>query len=138
MISTTAQIVEVILMRINPGDDILLGIRECVEKHAIRNGLILTGFGSVRRSHFHVVTTTELPPRNAFMKSDQALDVCSLGGYIIDGRVHCHIDFSDERNGFGGHLEEGNLALTFVNLAIGRLSDVKLSKWDSSTPEDQL
>ena len=93
-------------------------------------------FGS--KSHFHVVTSTELPPKNAFLKSEQALDVCSLGGYIIDGRVHCHIDFSDERNGFGGHLEEGNLALTFVNLAIGRLSDVQLSKWDTATPEDQL
>ena len=33
---------------------------------------------------------------------------------VLDGKVHCHIDFSDERNGFGGHLEGGTLALTLA------------------------
>jgi predicted DNA-binding protein with PD1-like motif len=106
MLSCVAQIRRVIMVRINPGDDILLGLRQAVKEHDIRNAVIMTGFGSVRHSHFHVVMSNDLPPANSYPKSAQPLDVVAMGGLIIDGRVHAHIDFSDERNGFGGHLEE--------------------------------
>ena len=138
MISRLTEMKRVVMIRINPGDDILLGMREAVKEHGIKNGLILTGFGSARYSHFHVVMSNELPPAEAYPKSIQPLDICSFNGFIIDGRVHCHIDFSDERNGFGGHLEEGCLALTFANLAIAELDDVKISDWDTFQDESKL
>ena len=138
MIARETEIKRVIMIRINPGVDILLGIRTAVAEHGIANGLILTGFGSVSRSHFHVVMSNEIPPAESYPKSEQPLDICSFNGFIIDGRVHCHIDFSDERNGFGGHLEEGCLALTFANLAIGELQDVRISDWDTAVDEAGL
>ena len=139
MISTVTELGKVFIVRINPGEDILLGIRQAVQEHGITNGLILTGFGSVRHSHFHVVMSNELPPDEAYPKSPQPLDICSFNGYIIGGRVHCHIDFSDERNGFGGHLEEGCLALTFANLAIAEIgSDIDISEWDTFKDESEL
>jgi predicted DNA-binding protein with PD1-like motif len=82
------------MIRIKPGEDILKGIRQAVEEHGIKNGLILTGFGSVSFSHFHVVMSNDLPPAESYPKSPQPLDICSFNGFIIDGRVHCHIDFS--------------------------------------------
>jgi len=127
MLSRVTEITRVVLVRINPGDDVLLGLRQAVRDHGIRNAVILTGFGSVRHSHFHVVMSNELPPAESYPKSIQPLDVVSVGGLIIDGRVHAHIDFSDERNGFGGHLEEGCLALTFLVVALGELGAVLLS-----------
>ena len=138
MISRVTEIKRVVMIRIKPGEDILLGIRAAVKEHGIKNGLILTGFGSVSYSHFHVVMSNDLPPAESYPKSPQPLDICSFNGFIIDGRVHCHIDFSDERNGFGGHLEEGCLALTFANLAIGELDDVKISDWDTTRDESEL
>ena len=74
---------------INPGDDILLGLRQAVKEHAIRNAAILTGFGSVRHSHFHVVMSNDLPPAESYPKSAQPFDVVAIGGLIIDGRVPC-------------------------------------------------
>ena len=138
MLSRVTEITRVVLVRINPGDDVLLGLRQAVRDHGIRNAVILTGFGSVRHSHFHVVMSNELPPAESYPKSIQPLDVVSVGGLIIDGRVHAHIDFSDERNGFGGHLEEGCLALTFLVVALGELGAVVLSSWDTFKDEAQL
>jgi hypothetical protein len=138
MLSRVTEITRVVLVRINPGDDVLLGLRQAVRDHGIRNAVILTGFGSVRHSHFHVVMSNELPPAESYPKSIQPLDVVSVGGLIIDGRVHAHIDFSDERNGFGGHLEEGCLALTFLVVALGELGAVMLSSWDTFKDEAQL
>ncbi len=138
MLSRVTEIRRVVMVRINPGDDILLGLRKAVSEHGIRNGAILTGFGSVRKSHFHVVMSNDLPPAESYPKSVQPLDVVAIGGCIIDGRVHAHIDFSDERNGFGGHLEEGNLALTFIVVAIADLGDVNISNWDTFKQEAEL
>jgi len=138
MLSRVTEIRRVIMVRINPGDDILLGLRQAVKQHSITNAVILTGFGSVRHSHFHVVMSNALPPAESYPKSAQPLDVVAVGGLIIDGRVHAHIDFSDERNGFGGHLEEGCLALTFTVVALADLGEVKLSKWDTFQDEAEL
>ena len=138
MLSRVTEIRRVVMVRINPGDDILLGLRQAVKQHAIINAVILTGFGSVRRSHFHVVMSNELPPAESYPKSTQPLDVVAVGGLIIDGRVHAHIDLSDERNGFGGHLAEGCLALTFTVVALADLGDVKLSDWDTFKDEAEL
>ncbi len=138
MIAQVADIKRVILVRMNPGDDVLLELRRMVGEQGINNGVILTGFGSVSRSHFHVVMSNDLPPAESYPKSIQPLDVCAVGGMILDGRVHAHITFSDERNGFGGHLEEGCLALTFLNIAVGDLGDVKITDWDTSKDEKQL
>ena len=138
MLSRVTEIRRVIMVRINPGDDIILGLRQAVKEHDIRNAAILTGFGSVRHSHFHVVMSNDLPPAESYPKSEQPLDVVAMGGLIIDGRVHAHIDFSDERNGFGGHIEEGCLALTFTVVALADLGDVNLSNWDTFKDEKEL
>ena len=139
MISRETSLKRVILVRIAPQEDILLGLQQAVGDHGIVNGLILTGFGSVRQSHFHVVMSNELPPKESYPQSIQPLDICSFNGLVIEGRVHCHIDFSDERSGFGGHLEEGTLALTFANIAIGEIEEgVSIAGWDTITDEAEL
>lgn len=138
MLSRVTEIKRIVMVRINPGDDILLGLRQAVKEHGIKNAVVLTGFGSVRHSHFHVVMSNELPPAESYPKSVQPLDIVTIGGMIIDSRVHAHIDFSDERNGFGGHLEEGCLALTFTVVALGDLGEVKLSNWDTFKQEAEL
>ena len=139
MISRETTLKRIVLVRIAPGEDILLGLRRAVADHGIRNGLFLTGFGSASSSHFHVVMSGDLPPKESYPKSIQPLDICSFNGYVLDGRVHCHVDFSDERNGFGGHLEEGTLALTFANIAIGELEEsVRIAGWDTIAEEADL
>ena len=55
MISRETSMKRVILVRIAPQEDILLGLRQAVADHGIKNGLILTSFGSASHSHFHVV-----------------------------------------------------------------------------------
>ena len=57
-----------------------------------------------------------------------------MNGYIIDGRAHPHITFSDEEKAFGGHLEPGTQVFTFAVVTIGVLSDdVDLARVDDKT-----
>ena len=110
-----------IMIRLNPGDDVLASLKEAAEKNNIKNAVILTGFGSTNTNHYHVVTSREIPPENTFVKENGASDIVSLSGCILNGRVHAHITHSDTRVAFGGHLEEGVHVLTFLSIFLAEV-----------------
>jgi uncharacterized protein len=119
-------------VRLNPGDDVLHSLQAAVADNGIRNGAILAGIGSLVSYHFHVVSTVELPPENAFVQGEGAYDILNVNGFIFDGRVHAHITFSDTEIAMGGHLEAGCRVLTFAILTIADTSTTAadLSTWD--------
>jgi predicted DNA-binding protein with PD1-like motif len=123
------------VIHLNPGDDILLSLREAVRIKNIKHGIILGAIGSVTSHHFHVVDTTNLPPGDIFVKrKGVALDIADMTGFIFNGRVHCHIIFSDEKVAFGGHLEEGCSVLTFNVVPIAEVEELDITDFDTMEP----
>jgi len=120
-LTTGFERIEVIYM--GPGTDMLEGFRTAIQEKSIKNGVILVGIGSVTDYHYHVVTDKNLPPAEEFPKASVAMDLTSVQGYILDGRVHAHITLSDENSVVGGHLEPGTKALTFFIITVGVLPD---------------
>ena len=113
--------IEIIQMK--PGTDMLEGLNTVIEEKKIKNAVILAGIGSVTDYHYHVVSDRNLPPAQEFPKASVAMDLVSVQGYILNGRVHAHISLSDENSMVGGHLEKGTKALTFFVITIGILPD---------------
>jgi predicted DNA-binding protein with PD1-like motif len=113
--------IEVIHMK--PGTDMLEGLKKAVKDKNIKNAVILAGIGSVTDYHYHVVSDKNLPPAEEFPKASVPMDLVSVQGYILNGRVHAHIALSDENSVVGGHLESGTRALTFFIITIGLLPD---------------
>jgi len=132
MLAQVTQASRVVVVRLNTGDDLLGGLRAAVEEHGIRNGLILTGVGSVSSYHYHVVGTTALPVEDLFVRGEGALDILSVTGAVIDGRVHAHVTLSGPEHALGGHLEEGCTVLTFSILVLADTPDADLAGWDTS------
>src|SRR5690348_11975466 len=124
------------LVRLNPGDDLLLGLRRAVAEAGIENGIILGGVGSLSRYHFHVVSSAALPPENAFVHGEGPFDILTVTGGILGGRIHAHVTFSDTKIAMGGHLEEGCTVLTFAIVSIAPVPEVDLSAWDTVGPLD--
>ncbi len=115
---------KVLIFRFKYQTDLLTGIDSLVGKESIRNGVILAGIGSVRNYRFHTVSNRTLPSTDVFVSStDGPADIASMNGYIINGRVHAHITFSDSTHAFGGHLEEGTNVFTFAIITVGVLDD---------------
>ncbi len=123
-----------VLVRLNPGDDLLRSLEAAVRANGIRTGLILNGVGSLNRYHVHVVATPVLPPRDVFIRGEGAYDILSLSGMVSDGRVHAHISFADAEKALGGHMEEGCRVLTFAAIMLADTPDAKLSGWDHVGP----
>lgn len=111
------------IVRMRSGTDLLEGLNLAVKEKNIKNAIILTGIGSVTDYHYHVVSDKNLPPAEENPKASTPMDMTTVQGYILNGKVHAHITLSDENSMVGGHLEPGTKALTFFIVSIGVLPD---------------
>jgi predicted DNA-binding protein with PD1-like motif len=126
---------KVIVFRIGPGEDILAAMQSRVDALGIHNAVILTGIGSARKYRFHVVASRGVPCTEAFPEGSEPLDITALTGYIMGGRIHAHITFSNQHVCFGGHLEPGSESLTFVIITLGLLpSELDVTGLDRLEP----
>jgi uncharacterized protein len=114
----------VMIFRFKYKTDILAGLNKMVVEKNIKNAVILSGIGSVRGYQYHLVSNTTFPSKNIFIKNPTAPgEITNMSGYIINGKVHCHVTFTDSDKTFGGHLEPGNEVFTFVIVTLGILNE---------------
>lgn len=121
-------------LRLNPGEDVLLSLRQAAQEHGIQNAAILSGVGSLDRYHYHVVKTTNMPPGNVFVEGEGPFDILTVTGLIVNGEVHAHITFSNTESAFGGHIEEGCRVLTFAVIVLAEAEGVDFTGWDKRGP----
>lgn len=118
-------------LRLDPGDDLLLSMREAVRANGIQNAAIVSGVGSLDRYHYHVVKTTNMPPGNVFVQGEGPFDILTVTGMVVNGEVHAHIAFSNTEQAFGGHIEEGCRVLTFAIIVMAEALEVNFTGWDT-------
>jgi len=113
----------VVIVRMRFGQDMLEALKAAVAEKGIKNAVILSGAGSLTRYRVHVVDNVTFPPKEAFPEAEGPQDLLTVTGYIIDGRVHAHITFSNQDKAMGGHLEPGTKVFTFAIITLGVLDD---------------
>ena len=129
--TVSGQFERIVVVRLKRGTDLLDGLRKAVAREKIRNAAILSGVGSLTSYHVHAVSNTTLPARNIFYKGEGPQDLLNVNGYVMDGRIHAHIAFSDDQKGLGGHLEPGTTVFTFAIITLGVLQDsANLARFD--------
>ncbi|MFW6029532.1 MAG: PPC domain-containing DNA-binding protein [Halanaerobiales bacterium] len=126
IITGFGKIKETLIVSLDKGEDVLASLEEAIKDNNIKNGLILTGYGTLDKSTLHMITTTGFPAENYFDKKEQPLEVISLDGVIADGELHAHITLSDTERAYGGHLEPGCRTLYLFEIVIGILDDIDL------------
>jgi hypothetical protein len=130
----TSQFKRIVVVRMKNQVDMLAGLRHAVARERIQNAVILSGAGSLVSYHVHVVSNTTVPATEAFIKGEGPFDLIATTGYVIDGRVHCHITFSNTEKALGGHLEPGTRVFTFAIVTLGVLEDgASLKRMDDQT-----
>jgi uncharacterized protein len=115
--------------------DLLRGIETLVQKHQIKNAVILSGLGSLRDYHVHAVSNRTFPSKNVYTKDTAApADLVSINGLVVEGRVHAHLTLVDTEKAFGGHLEPETHVFTFAVVTLAELSpDMDLSRFSDKT-----
>ncbi len=131
MLTQTVQPKRTVMIRLSTGDDILAKLREAVAKENIKNAAIVAGVGSVSAYHYHVISSRTNPPEEHDPQGNYPLDIVNINGLVIDGRVHAHITFSDNKVALGGHLEPGCTVQTFSVIMLHEFDEADFTNWDA-------
>ncbi len=125
----------VLVLRLKYQTDLLAGLESMVKQQKIHNAVILSGIGSLRSYHFHVISNRSFPSKNMHVEDPEGpADLVSMNGYVIDGRVHAHMTLANADKAFGGHLEPGTIVFTYAVVTLGVLDDgVNFRRLDDKT-----
>ena len=120
---------EVVVVRLAYGDLLLESLHEICREQRIRNGVILTGFGSLTDFRITGVVGPAFPPRRFYdRRAPRGVELVGMSGVIADYHVHCHLTLCDRRGAFGGHLEEGCRVLSLAEIALLKLGRLKMKR----------
>jgi len=129
MIARGARAGSIVVLRLAYGDRLLESLREICREHKIRNGVIVTGFGSLTDVAVSGAIGPAFPPRNFYRRTTpRGVEILAMSGVIANYHVHCHMVLSDQKRAFGGHLEEGCRVLSLAEIALMRVDGIKLAR----------
>jgi uncharacterized protein len=124
----------IVVIRLKYGANLLEGMKRVVKEQNIRNGVILSAIGSLRGYEVHQVSSRDFPSQDTFEKNPmQPVDLVSMNGYVIRGRIHAHMTLATPDHVIAGHVEEGNEVYTFAVVTIGVMNDTDLDRIDDKT-----
>jgi predicted DNA-binding protein with PD1-like motif len=131
----SAQFQRVVVLRFKFDTDLLAGLEKMVKQEKIKNAVILSAFGSVRGYQVHQVSNRDFPSKNMFVQDPtKPADIVGMSGFVMDGKLHPHIELAIPEKSFGGHLEPGTHVFTFAVVTMGVLPDnVDFTKLDDKS-----
>lgn len=122
------------VLQFDPDDLLLEGILDFLDTAGVRNGVVVSGIGTLADTTMHMVTTTNFPPVEVKPTwNDRALELVSMQGVVADGVPHIHMMVSDDTTAVGGHLEPACRVLYLAEVVIREFSDLELTR----VPNDQ-
>jgi predicted DNA-binding protein with PD1-like motif len=130
----SGQFERIVVMRMKFQSDLLAGLQGLTKKEGIRNGVILSGVGSLRGYHVHQVHNRDLPTINIFTKKpDTPVDLVGMNGLIVNGVVHAHVTLGTGDSAIAGHLEPGTEVFTYAIVTVGVMNGTDLGRVDDKT-----
>ena len=107
MVASGARPGEIVVVRLTYGELLLESIQEICKQRRIRDGVILTGFGSLTDFAVSGAIGASFPPRKFYQRTrPRGVEILAMAGVIANYHVHCHLVLSDRNRAFGGHLEK--------------------------------
>ena len=132
----TGKFDRIVVMRLKYKSDLLHGMEKLVAQEHIRNGVILSGIGSLRGYSVHNVASRDYPAADVFTKDpNMAADLIGMNGLIVNGAIHAHImmGIGDKALAYAGHLEPGSEVLTYAIVTVGVMDHTDLGRVDDAT-----
>jgi len=146
---------KIVGLRVRPNSDLLSEIKRLAKENKIECGIVLSLVGSLRKGRLRIV----FDPNKQYLVYNETTGermehwrvynvadiegpleiVCSEGTISSDSGAHIHVVLSDGKMLYAGHLIEGNLVYTTVELFIGVLPDVISQRiFDPTTGHKEL
>lgn len=128
----------VVVLRLKPGTDVLLGLQAACEQAGITNGVIVSAIGSLAEVRFcDPIEIAEKRARYGYgdpLQLEGPIELLSASGIICHDdsgatNLHVHVDLADQNGkAYGGHLVEGTRVLLTLDAVIGEIDGVDMRR----------
>lgn len=125
---TTNQYGRTVIIHLGKGEKLLESLTEEIKRLHLKNGILLSAIGSLRKASLHVITSTDDWPVNQFITVEKPIELGAAQGLIINGEPHFHLVISEENSLYAGHMEPGCEVQYLAEFAILELLDVDLTR----------
>ncbi|NJN85022.1 MAG: DNA-binding protein [Leptolyngbyaceae cyanobacterium SL_7_1] len=110
-------------LRLHPGDDLRLCLKQFAQDYALQAGCVLSAIGSLKQATLRFSNQ----PEGRIIHD--MFEVISLAGTLSIHGVHLHMAIADNQGSvLGGHLMEGCLIYTTAEIVIGELEGVMFER----------
>jgi predicted DNA-binding protein with PD1-like motif len=116
------------VVRIDPGEDVLISLKNFIEDKGIRQGMVLMGYGTFSKVSLHWVAHNRFPPDNRFDNWEGGIELMSMNGLIVEGEPHIHFTASTVGGAFGGHMEEGCICYVLIEIGIVEFEGAQMTR----------
>jgi predicted DNA-binding protein with PD1-like motif len=104
---------------LEPDELLLESIQAAIDRERVRDGVVLSGIGTLKTCTLHAITGAGLPARDELFTLTGALELLSVSGIIAGGEPHLHAVVSERENAAqGGHIEPGCRVAYLAEIAI--------------------
>ncbi len=118
---------ELIVLGLAPGELLLESIQRAVVEKDIRNGVVVSGIGTLKNLRMHYILHTDFPATDEIVNIVKPLELVNVSGAIADGEPHLHVTVSCGQNEvWSGHLEEGSVVGYLAEVAILKCNDLQM------------
>ena len=94
-------LVKRVIIRLDTGDMLLESIEQVIKEAGIKDGVVVSGIGTLSDTRIHMVTTTTYPAVEIFPEwKDVPMELSSVSGIIADSVPHLHMVFSQSGQNF--------------------------------------
>jgi len=118
----------IVVIRLGKGEKVLESIKIEIERLGIKNGVVLSGIGSMRKAGIHFISSISDLPADQFLTIEDPIEMASLQGLILDGQPHFHVVLSDLKRAYAGHLEPGCEVQYLAEITIMEVADMNLTR----------
>lgn len=128
----------VVVLRLKPGTDVLLGLQAACQQAGITNGVIVSAIGSLAEVRFcDPIEIAEKRAKYGYgdpLQLEGPIELLSASGIICHDdsgatNLHVHVDLADQNGkAYGGHLVEGTKVLLTLDAVIGEIDGVDMRR----------
>lgn len=128
MESASLTVERIHILRVDPGEDVLLSVRKFLEEAGLRQAVVMGAYGTLASHHLHWVVHNRIPPEDTFGRSEGGIEILSMNGLVVDGEPHIHATLATPAGAYGAHLEEGCKAFVLCEIFFAEVTGVDLSR----------
>lgn len=120
---------ELAIVAMQPGEMLLESIREALAQRGLRNGVVVSGIGTLKNLRLHCITHTDPPPKDEIINAVRSLELLNVAGIVADGEPRLHVVVSCGRDEvYAGHLEDGGEVAYLAEIAILQCNALEMTR----------